>query len=285
MYNIIKNPETNRNVSIYSKKGIAILEKYLNNLKGGIKLNLLKDTIPDDFRDGTYIELLNNIFKIIKDSKSNKNKNEVDLQILLKNIEDAPSSKISSVTIEYLYRNMLYFFISAQDKDNKFIENLYETDLQEKINLFKKNYKFLKKIDINRLKKIDLYKDNEGGGGVKNDSDGYTFRIYLTNIMSVLLILIKNLSDLKLSRPSALSNLKIEELTKKVTDNINKLLVSKELNGLNGQRGIVCTINSAKLIIDINIFLKDLFKKQENIFIFNDLFKDLPESILNNNIK
>ena len=140
MYNIIKNPETNRNVSIYSKKGIAILEKYLNNLKGGIKLNLLKDTIPDDFRDRTYIELLNNIFKIIKDSKSNKNKNEVDLQILLKNIEDAPSSKISSVTIEYLYRNMLYFFISAQDKDNKFIENLYETDLQEKINLFKKNY-------------------------------------------------------------------------------------------------------------------------------------------------
>ena len=36
MYNIIKNPETNKNVSIYSKKGIAILEKYLNNLTGGI---------------------------------------------------------------------------------------------------------------------------------------------------------------------------------------------------------------------------------------------------------
>ena len=35
MYNIIKNPETDRNVSIYSKKGIAILEKYLNNLTGG----------------------------------------------------------------------------------------------------------------------------------------------------------------------------------------------------------------------------------------------------------
>jgi len=282
MYNIIKNPETNRNVSIYSKKGIAILEKYLNNLKGNIKLNPLKDTIPDDFRTQTYIKLMNDMFKIIKDSKLSEKENTVDLKILLKKIKEFPSSQGNSVTIEYLYRNMLYFFISIPD--NKFIENLYnihsnnnekdsiyKTDLKKKINFFKNKYKFLKNIDINHLDNINLYKDNNDGGGVKNSLDGYIFRIHLTNIMSVLLILIKNLSDLKQ-----------DELSNGVMEKIDKLLVSKELNG---QRGIVCTINSAKLIIEINIFLIDLFKKQENIFIFNDLFKDLTESIFNNNIK
>jgi len=283
MYNIIKNPETNRNVSIYSKKGIAILEKYLNNLTGGMKWNPLKDTtIPDDFRTQTYIKLMNDMFKIIKDSKLSEKENTVDLKILLKKIKEFPSSQGNSVTIEYLYRNMLYFFISIPD--NKFIENLYnihsnnnekdsiyKTDLKKKINFFKNKYKFLKNIDINHLDNINLYKDNNDGGGVKNSLDGYIFRIHLTNIMSVLLILIKNLSDLKQ-----------DELSNGVMEKIDKLLVSKELNG---QRGIVCTINSAKLIIEINIFLIDLFKKQENIFIFNDLFKDLTESIFNNNIK
>ena len=45
MYNVIVNPETNKKVSIYSKKGKHILETYISmipNLSGGFRENIDK---------------------------------------------------------------------------------------------------------------------------------------------------------------------------------------------------------------------------------------------------
>ena len=84
----------------------------------------------------------------------------------------------------------------------------------------KQNNNFFKEININHLR------NNNWNDNVEN----LIYRFHLINIISVLFILIRNLSDLKLSRPSALSDRKLDKLSKEVTDNINKLSHIKNLD-------------------------------------------------------
>ena len=257
MYNIIKNPETNRNVSIYSKKGIAILEKYLNNLTGGggfqaLTNFLYRSTTPkateqetlkleDIFTDHLYKENFYKLLKIIEIYKSDQNKD--NLVNLVNKIN--PWERTQTYL---LYKNMLYFFILSGKLE--LIKNLYDDNsLRQKINIIEKyneqNNNFFKEININHLKK------NDWNYEVKK----LIYRFHLTNIISVLFILIRNLSDLKRSRPSALSDLKIDELTNEVTDNINKLSHKKNIN-LNKPSS-----NNVKSLIKINFSLIKFFDR------------------------
>ena len=104
MYNIIKNPETNRNVSIYSKKGIAILEKYLNNLTGGMRKMTPEDD-PMDFKGSLNYDNIPPMFRnkyINKEGKEikykgykNKLKNILEI-IKKKSVQD--QEKITEIT-------------------------------------------------------------------------------------------------------------------------------------------------------------------------------------------
>ena len=143
---------------------------------------------------------------------------------------------------------MLYFFILSGKLE--LIKNLYDDNsLRQKINIIEKyneqNNNFFKEININHLKK------NDWNYEVKK----LIYRFHLTNIISVLFILIRNLSDLKRSRPSALSDLKIDELTNEVTDNINKLSHKKNIN-LNKPSS-----NNVKSLIKINDSLIKFFDR------------------------
>ena len=111
MYNIIKNPETNRNVSIYSKKGIAILEKYLNNLTGG---GGFQETLKleDIFTNNLYKQNFKMALNIIKIYKSNKDE-------LINQINPSEGTQTY-----FLYKNMLYFFILSSRLE--LIKNLYD---------------------------------------------------------------------------------------------------------------------------------------------------------------
>ena len=211
MYNIIKNPETNRNVSIYSKKGIAILEKYLNNLTGG---GGFQETLKleDIFTNNLYKQNFKMALNIIKIYKSNKDE-------LINQINPSEGTQTY-----FLYKNMLYFFILSSRLE--LIKNLYDDNsLKQMINNIiekynKQNNNFFKEININHLR------NNNWNDNVEN----LIYRFHLINIISVLFILIRNLSDLKLSRPSALSDRKLDKLSKEVTDNINKLSHIKNLD-------------------------------------------------------
>ena len=201
MYNIIKNPETNKNVSIYSKKGIAILEKYLNNLTGGGGFQETLE-LEDIFTDNLYKQNFEMALNIIKIYKSNKKKDELINQI---NPWNRPQTY-------FLYKNMLYFFILSGRLE--LIKNLYDDNsLKQMINIIEKynkqNNNFFKEININHLM------NNNWNDNVEN----LIYRFHLINIISVLFILIRNLSDLKLHK-----------LSKEVTDNINKLSHIKNLD-------------------------------------------------------
>ena len=211
MYNIIKNPETNRNVSIYSKKGIAILEKYLNNLTGGGGFQETLE-LEDIFTNNLYKQNFKMALNIIKIYKSNKDE-------LINQINPSEGTQTY-----FLYKNMLYFFILSSRLE--LIKNLYDDNsLKQMINNIiekynKQNNNFFKEININHLR------NNNWNDNVEN----LIYRFHLINIISVLFILIRNLSDLKLSRPSALSDRKLDKLSKEVTDNINKLSHIKNLD-------------------------------------------------------
>ena len=173
MYNIIKNPETNRNVSIYSKKGIAILEKYLNNLTvgGGLtdffkpkpnksslvnKQKKLKLDMPDEFRSDDYQSKLQTIINIIQSYKTEDD--------LLENIKS-----FKNENKKYLNKNMLYFvtrpcFRSFVKPDIEKFKTKYDSE----------NKDFFTKIYVDKK---------------EYDFDTNIYEFHLTNIISVVLLL------------------------------------------------------------------------------------------------
>jgi len=267
MYNIIKNPETNRNVSIYSKKGIAILEKYLNNLTGGMrkmtpeddpmdfKGSLNYDNIPPMFRNKYinkegkeikykgYKNKLKNILEIIKKKSVQDQEKITEITHYYDNdnimieypIQNCPlcrgvafSKKIvivkSVTTQQYLYKNMVLFLFTPNPCFSKYskynimsgkdqlITKLYkdtDRDLDQTIDILNgKMYDlFLKHIKIIKLKN-----NNSWTHEVKN----LIYRFHLTNIISVLLILTKNLFDLR-------SDKLYKSLLEKVMENIKDI--------------------------------------------------------------
>ena len=173
MYNIIKNPETNRNVSIYSKKGIAILEKYLNNLTvgGGLtdffkpkpnksslvnKQKKLKLDMPDEFRSDDYQSKLQTIINIIQSYKTEDD--------LLENIKS-----FKNENKKYLNKNMLYFVTRP----------CFRSFVKPDIEKFKTKYDSENK---DFFTKIYVHKD-------EYDFDTNIYEFHLTNIISVVFIL------------------------------------------------------------------------------------------------
>mgnify|MGYP001309153861 CR=1 FL=1 len=257
MYNIIKNPETDRNVSIYSKKGIAILEKYLNNLTGGGGLNAIKNLvnkptetfelqhIPDKFKSNDYQSKLETIINIINSPHIENYLQKIELFI---NIDENK---------KYLYKNMVLFLFTL-NSEKLLIKKLFNgQNFKIYINKINNNpHKlFLKHINIKNLKK------NNWNDKVKN----LIYRFHLTNIISVLLILINNLSNLIEIAKNTVKSLGritpdfiMEEayqyfnLQKELYENIRSVNKLSEKNEYN---------NNVKILIKINSSLKELFSK------------------------
>ena len=278
MYNIIKNPETNRNVSIYSKKGIAILEKYLNNLTGGGSIKTLEvPYIPDEFQsDKKKNERLKEMISIINSVKN-----------ISENVDGQSHEKIMRFFMlnnkEYVNRNMLYFFVSSvsdikqdlvSDIKQGLISNIkqsltfgkkpkslplpfisyilekltLEPDEQKNIkqsiqNYNKQNNNFFEKININYLTM------NHWNYEVKN----LIYRFHLTNIISVLLILFIYILNI-LYIPKLCSSYKEHlELKEEIINIIDKLIDKENLD-------IPSSKNVESLIL-INDSLKTIFIK------------------------
>jgi len=171
MYNIIKNPETNRNVSIYSKKGIAILEKYLNNLTvgGGLtdffkpkpnksslvnKQKKLKLNMPDEFRSNDYQSKLKIIIDIINSEE---------------HLFDSNMNQFYEKNLKYLNKNMLYFVMRP----------CFRSFVKPDIEKFKTKYDSENKDFFTKI-----YVDKK-----EYDFDTNIYEFHLTNIISVVLLL------------------------------------------------------------------------------------------------
>jgi len=260
MYNIIKNPETNKNVSIYSKKGIAILEKYLNNLTGGGSNKTLEvPYIPDEFQsDKKKNERLEEMISIINSVKN-----------ISENVDGQSHEKIMRFFMlnnkEYVNRNMLYFFVSSvsdikqsltfekKPKSLPFISYILEKltlepDEQKNIkqsiqNYNKQNNNFFEKININYLTM------NHWNYEVKN----LIYRFHLTNIISVLLILFIYILNI-LYIPKLCSSYKEHlELKEEIINIIDKLIDKKNLD--------IPSSKNVESLIKINDSLKTIFIK------------------------
>jgi len=262
MYNIIKNPETNRNVFIHSKKGIAILEKYLNNLTGGGSIKTLEvKYIPHEFQSDNY-ERLKDMISIINSVKN-----------ISENVDGQSHEKNMRLFMlnnkEYVNRNMLYFFVSSvsdikqsltfekKPKSLPFISYILEKltlepDEQKNIkqsiqNYNKQNNNFFEEININYLTM------NHWNDQVKN----LIYRFHLTNIISVLLILfiyILNILELLYNQKLS-SSLSYKEHLKLKEEIIN--IIDKFYK----QDLILCDLNNVKSLIEINDSLKTIFIK------------------------
>jgi len=281
MYNIIKNPETNRNVFIHSKKGIAILEKYLNNLTGGGSIKTLEvKYIPHEFQSDNY-ERLKDMISIINSVKN-----------ISENVDGQSHEKNMRLFMlnnkEYVNRNMLYFFVSSvsdikqdlvsdiSDIKQDLISNIkqgltfkkkpkslpfisyillkltLQPDAQKNIKQFIQNYNkqnnnFFEEININYLTM------NHWNDQVKN----LIYRFHLTNIISVLLILfiyILNILELLYNQKLS-SSLSYKEHLKLKEEIIN--IIDKFYK----QDLILCDLNNVKSLIEINDSLKTIFIK------------------------
>ena len=262
MYNIIKNPETNRNVFIHSKKGIAILEKYLNNLTGGGSIKTLEvKYIPHEFQSDNY-ERLKDMISIINSVKN-----------ISENVDGQSHEKNMRLFMlnnkEYVNRNMLYFFVSSvsdikqsltfekKPKSLPFISYILlkltlQPDAQKNIKQFIQNYNkqnnnFFEEININYLTM------NHWNDQVKN----LIYRFHLTNIISVLLILfiyILNILELLYNQKLS-SSLSYKEHLKLKEEIIN--IIDKFYK----QDLILCDLNNVKSLIEINDSLKTIFIK------------------------
>ena len=291
MYNIIKNPETNRNVSIYSEKGIAILEKYLNNLTGGWGMpkimtpdsepmkfidKLYIDNIPPMFRNEynigkeeikyvDYVDYKNELKKILEIIKKKSNdeqkieeitnyyNDEIRIEYPHQNCPICAYNALSRYIVivkltkqQYLYKNMVLFLFtpnpcfSRLKSKHQLIKELYKVRtpyLNQTINIINgKMYDlFLKHINIIQLKK------NNWNDEVKN----LIYRFHLTNIISVLLILTKNLSDLE-SEDQYYKSLK-----EKVMENI------EDIENFSEQKEIEKLINYSEENVDFLIVIND----------------------------
>ena len=233
MYNIIKNPETNRNVSIYSKKGIAILEKYLNNLTGGIgglngitgflknaasdinpvknqkkkikKKETLELDMPDEFRSDDYQSKLKIIIDIINSKE---------------HLFDSNMKQFYGKNLKYLNKNMLYFVIPFAWYFQSFAKPKIE-EFKTKYN--SENKDFFTKIYIDK---------NE------YDFDTNIYEFHLTNIISVVFILYTFVSGILSISPMSTDNDEIKSLedTKKIVKEIIKKIKKLEIYNNESQK-------------------------------------------------
>mgnify|MGYP001394479244 CR=1 FL=1 len=233
MYNIIKNPETNKNVSIYSKKGIAILEKYLNNLTGGIgglngitgflknaasdinpvknqkkkikKKETLELDMPDEFRSDDYQSKLKIIIDIINSKE---------------HLFDSNMKQFYGKNLKYLNKNMLYFVIPFAWYFQSFAKPKIE-EFKTKYN--SENKDFFTKIYIDK---------NE------YDFDTNIYEFHLTNIISVVFILYTFVSGILSISPMSTDNDEIKSLedTKKIVKEIIKKIKKLEIYNNESQK-------------------------------------------------
>ena len=220
MYNIIKNPETNRNVSIYSKKGIAILEKYLNNLTvgGGLtdffkpkpnksslvnKQKKLKLNMPDEFRSNDYQSKLKIIIDIINSEE---------------HLFDSNMNQFYEKNLKYLNKNMLYFVMRP----------CFRSFVKPDIEKFKTKYDSENKDFFTKI-----YVDKK-----EYDFDTNIYEFHLTNIISVVFILYTFVSGILSISPMSTDNDEIKSLedTKKIVKEIIKKIKKLEIYNNESQK-------------------------------------------------
>ena len=181
--------------------------------------------IPDKFKSNDYQSKLETIINIINSPHIENYLQKIELFI---NIDENK---------KYLYKNMVLFLFTL-NSEKLLIKKLFNgQNFKIYINKINNNpHKlFLKHINIKNLKK------NNWNDKVKN----LIYRFHLTNIISVLLILTKNLSDLE-SEDQYYKSLK-----EKVMENI------EDIENFSEQKEIEKLINYSEENVDFLIVIND----------------------------